>query len=366
MSFRHLPGWAEAGSATVDATVLAVACLITYLVAVHTLTTFTFVSRDSDLLGGMWAVIATIFVIRNSYRQSLSAAATRMSATMVSFVVCLVYLAFLPFEPWGLALLIGASTLIVTLLGRPEDAITAAITTTVVMVVAAVSPQDAWQQPILRFADTVVGVAVGIGAAWISLRVLHPLIDGGRVADVMVTHLTTHGSDATSTSVASFFRDEQVRMALIVTEDGRLITAIERSDLPPSTGAVVPAVTMGTLVGRTVGPTDSLRTARAILRRRGGSRLAVVGEGGALVGLLCLDEVGRGSSSDRNRRRRQEERSVQRPPDDATAPTRRPVTDGSTDRIECLARIVYVGGPSAVPRPTRPGSSRRIPSVCGT
>jgi uncharacterized membrane protein YccC len=49
---------------------------------------------------------------------------------------------------------------------RPGDAITAGITTAVVMVVAAVSPHDARQQPILRFADTVIGVAVGVAAAW--------------------------------------------------------------------------------------------------------------------------------------------------------------------------------------------------------
>jgi uncharacterized membrane protein YccC len=51
---------------------------------------------------------------------------------------------------------------------RPGDAITAGITTAVVMVVAAVSPHDAWQQPILRFADTVIGLA----AAWVGLRVI--------------------------------------------------------------------------------------------------------------------------------------------------------------------------------------------------
>ncbi|HUB70733.1 MAG TPA: FUSC family protein, partial [Acidimicrobiales bacterium] len=83
-------------------------------------------------------------------------------------------LLLLPFHPWALAVLIGVSALVVRLLGRPQDAITAAITTAVVMVVAAVSPQHAWQQPILRFADTVIGVAVGIAAAWIGLRVVHP------------------------------------------------------------------------------------------------------------------------------------------------------------------------------------------------
>ena len=41
---------------------------------------------------------------------------------------------------------------------------TTGITTAVVMVVAAMSPQDAWLQPLLRLIDTVVGIAVGIGS----------------------------------------------------------------------------------------------------------------------------------------------------------------------------------------------------------
>jgi uncharacterized membrane protein YccC len=88
--------------------------------------------------------------------------------------LCLIYLVFLPFHAWALAVLIGASALAVTLIGRPGDAITAGITTAVVMVSAALSPHDAWQQPILRLADTVVGVAVGLVAGWIGLHVIRP------------------------------------------------------------------------------------------------------------------------------------------------------------------------------------------------
>jgi uncharacterized membrane protein YccC len=96
--------------------------------------------------------------------------------TLVSFVLCLIYLSLLPFHVWGLGVLIATSALAVDLLGRPDDAITAAITTTVIMVEAAVSPAHAWEEPILRFADTVVGVVVGVAAAWLGLRVIHPLL----------------------------------------------------------------------------------------------------------------------------------------------------------------------------------------------
>lgn len=165
---RLVPGWPEVKGAVLDATVLVVACLVTYELVTRALSGLYFISRDSDLLGGMWAVIATIFVIRDGYRQSVAAAASRVVATLVSFVVCLVYLLFLPFHPWALAVLVGVSALVVKLIGRPEDAITAAITTTVVMAVTAVSPERAWQQPVLRLGDTVVGVAVGIAAVLVS------------------------------------------------------------------------------------------------------------------------------------------------------------------------------------------------------
>jgi hypothetical protein len=167
---RLSPGWAKVKSAVLGAIVLAIACLFTYVLVTRVLSRLYSTSKDSDVLGGMWAVIATIFVIRDGYRQSVAAAASRVAATLASFLVCLIYLLFLPFHSWALAVLIGASALVVTRLGRPEDAITAAVTTTVVMVVAALNPQRAWQQPVLRLADTVVGVVVGIAAVWVSQR----------------------------------------------------------------------------------------------------------------------------------------------------------------------------------------------------
>ena len=85
MPRRSRPGLAEARQAVLDATVLAVACLITYLLVTRVLSRLYFISRADVLLGGLWAVIATIFVNRDSYRHSLAAAASRMAATLVSF-----------------------------------------------------------------------------------------------------------------------------------------------------------------------------------------------------------------------------------------------------------------------------------------
>jgi uncharacterized membrane protein YccC len=150
---------------------LAAACLLTYWLTTHALASVHSLSKADDVLGGLWAVLATLFVYRESHRQSLAAAVSRASATLVSFALCLIYLLLFAFHPLGLAVLIGVGTFLLMAVGREEDVITAGITTTVVLVAAALSPHDAWEQPILRLADTAVGIAVGVGAAWITWQI---------------------------------------------------------------------------------------------------------------------------------------------------------------------------------------------------
>lgn len=145
---------------------MTIACAISYWITTSGLTAF--VDKPSDFLGGMWAVVATVFVFRDTRSNSLSAGFARLMATCVSFALCLLYLLLFPFQVLGMAVLIGVGTVIMMLLGRREDIVTTGITTAVVMVVAAMSPQDAWQQPLLRLIDTIVGIAVGIGSMQIA------------------------------------------------------------------------------------------------------------------------------------------------------------------------------------------------------
>jgi len=155
---------------------MAVACLVAYWLITSVLAGF--VDRPSDLLGGMWAVVAAIFVFRDTRADSLAAGTARLIATCVSFALCLAYLAVLPFTAVGMAALLGVGTLIMTLLGRRGDIITTAITTAVVMVVAAISPRDAWEQPLLRLIDTVVGIGVGVAFKWAGSSLFGRLMPG--------------------------------------------------------------------------------------------------------------------------------------------------------------------------------------------
>jgi uncharacterized membrane protein YccC len=65
---------------------------------------------------------------------------------------------------------LGTGASVLAFLGRTDDIATCSITTTVILIVAALSPHDTWEQPILRLADTVAGVAVGLLAAWAAAR----------------------------------------------------------------------------------------------------------------------------------------------------------------------------------------------------
>jgi uncharacterized membrane protein YccC len=143
---------------------MAIACLITYWIMTHILSRF--VDGSTDFLGGMWAVVATVFVFRETRLRSLSAGTARLIATCVSFALCLLYLLLFPFTPVGMAALIAIGTMVMASLGRRDDIVTVGITTAVVMVVAAMSPSDAWQQPLLRLVDTIVGIAVGVACKW--------------------------------------------------------------------------------------------------------------------------------------------------------------------------------------------------------
>jgi hypothetical protein len=103
--------------------VLAISCVISYWLITHILAQTYSISGDDNLLGGMWAVAATIFVYRYSHAESVRAALSRMAATFVSFALCLVYLLIFPFHVWGMAALIGIGAIVVTTMGHPDDTI---------------------------------------------------------------------------------------------------------------------------------------------------------------------------------------------------------------------------------------------------
>ncbi len=151
---------------------LTLACSITWFIS--SVLIYGMVETSNEMLGSMWAVIATIFVLKESHTASLNAGLVRIAATLSSVAVCFVYFLFLPFHPLGMVLLIGAGYLIANALGRPDDAVTTGITIAVVMVVGGLAPSTALSEPLFRLLDTLTGSAVAIAAAWAFARFLAP------------------------------------------------------------------------------------------------------------------------------------------------------------------------------------------------
>ena len=101
------PGSRDVREAVLDSALLAAASLASYWLVADVLSRLYPSPRTEHIIGGLWATIATIFVA------------------------------------------------------------TAAITTAVLLALAMLNPHHAWQQPILPLGDTVVGVIVGVAAAWL-------------------------------------------------------------------------------------------------------------------------------------------------------------------------------------------------------
>lgn len=171
---KHSLTPAQKKAAVLASTVLAVACLAAFWLVDSVRPNVYSASATDNALGGLWAVIATVVVTRTGYAESQKAAVGRLLATLIGIALCLLYLIFLPFHLWAFALMIGLSTLATALLQRPDAAVTAAVTAAVVMISAELNPAHAWRLPLLRLADTLVGLIVGLVAArlltWISDR----------------------------------------------------------------------------------------------------------------------------------------------------------------------------------------------------
>ena len=161
---------------------MGIACWTAYAITTWILIPST--ARDDDLLGGMWAAVAAAFVFRDTPAQSLSAGIARLIATCVSFALCLFYLAFIPASAVGVSILVAVGTLVMIVSKRREDIVTTAITSIVIMVVAIISPERAWHQPLLRLFDTVIGIGVGVTCKWAASKVFAGLQRDGVEADV--------------------------------------------------------------------------------------------------------------------------------------------------------------------------------------
>jgi uncharacterized membrane protein YccC len=168
ITFQRLSVWD-----LVHAASIAIASVITYSLMAFAVPALA--HRPADPVSILWAVIATVFVFKDTRAHSLSAGISRLTATGMSFALCLLYLLLFPANAFAMVVLIAAGALLMTILDRRDDIGVTAITTAVVVIVAASVPQDAWQQPVRRLIETIVGVAIGISCKWAASFLFHRL-----------------------------------------------------------------------------------------------------------------------------------------------------------------------------------------------
>lgn len=112
------------------------------------------------------------------------------------------------------------------------------------------------------------------------------------VRDMMIEPSTDPATLSLDEARAAFDNDH-VHLLLLV-DDGRLVGTLDRDDLAGAPAGTTDARQVAHLDGRTVDPSVSVDDALARMRAQGQRRLAVVDDGGRLVGLLCLKRHGGG------------------------------------------------------------------------
>lgn len=134
--------------------------------------------------------------------------------------------------------------------------------------------------------------------------------DRTTVSSAMIHAPQTCGPWTTVDEAAGMFDQDHVH-ALLVVEDDRLLAVVERADLAAAPPGSL-ARSFGRLDDRVIEPGADLGAAQLVLARSGRRRLAVVDEGGRLLGLLCLKRTGRGFCSDADVQARATERRQRR------------------------------------------------------
>ena len=162
----------DAAVTAVFSVALGVSALGSYWFVAHVANPINEVTPTGDTIGALWAAISTIFVFRNSFEDSSSAALSRMAGTLVSFVLCEIYLLLFSFHLWAIVVLIALGAFILTRAGRPQDVMPASLATIVVLVITSIDPHNAWQQPFMRLLDTAIGVVIGLAAAWATMHLI--------------------------------------------------------------------------------------------------------------------------------------------------------------------------------------------------
>lgn len=119
--------------------------------------------------GALWSMISGIVVMQETRQGTIDTAWLRILGSLIGAVMSALYLSFLPFNPFGMAVTIGLTVLICQELHLPGHSRLAALTVGVIMVISFLNPD---LNPVvnagLRFSESIIGsgAAILLIAAW--------------------------------------------------------------------------------------------------------------------------------------------------------------------------------------------------------
>lgn len=142
---------------------------------------------------------------------------------------------------------------------------------------------------------------------------------GATVADVMIREPKLCDSTVTVGEVRELFSDDHMHAVLLV-RNKRLLSVIERGDIPLCAPATAQASPLGRRGDRVISAGAPVELAYQQLRG-GGRRLAVVDEIGDLIGLVCLKRSRTGFCTERDIRDRASERAARAAAESPPRPT---------------------------------------------
>ena len=146
-------------------TIDCIGILLAYLAGMHITGSFHSASR---WMGAMLACTSVVVVLqKTTSKESFQVGWTRVFGTFVGALVAYIYLRLLPFTVFGLLITVFVLEMIFMLLNIYNNGHIATITLLIIMLVSQMSPNvDPAMNCMLRFFESAVGVAVGVGLLW--------------------------------------------------------------------------------------------------------------------------------------------------------------------------------------------------------
>jgi len=137
---------------------IALVCLAAYLGGFY----FTHMFHGATAaIGGLWALISGMVVLQATRRDTLASAWPQVLGTFIGAVISAVYLSLLPFNPFGMAAVIGVVMLLCHVLSIPDQARLASSTVAMIMVLSTLHPGfNPALNAALRFMEACIGTTL--------------------------------------------------------------------------------------------------------------------------------------------------------------------------------------------------------------